>query len=81
MTETKNKLTYRPFVKIKIMMSKYENEDYKYQFEFGEYSLDDIFNENDTNALANKFKKFINQEMKERIDNGDNAELSFSSTL
>jgi len=27
------------------------------------------------------FKKFINQEMKERIDNGDNAELSFGSTL
>ena len=81
MNETKNKLTYRPFVKIKIMMSKYENEDYKYQFEFGEYSLDDIFNENETKALANKFKKFINQEMKERIDNGNNAKLNFGLTL
>lgn len=81
MTETKNKLTYQPFVKIKIMMNKFENEDYKYQFEFGEYSLDDIFNEDETKVLANKFKKFINQEMKERTDNGNNAELNFGLTL
>ena len=81
MSETKNKLTYRPFVKIKVMMSKYENDNYKYQFEFGDYDLNDIFNEEETKILVNKFKKFITQEMKERKDNGNNTELSFGLNL
>ena len=81
MSETKNKLTYRPFVKIKVMMSKYENDNYKYQFEFGDYDWNDIFNENEIKVLVNKFKKFITQEMKERTDNGNNAELNFGSNL
>ena len=81
MSETKNKLTYRPFVKIKVMMSKYENDNYKYQFEFGDYDLNDIFNKEETKILVNKFEKFITQEMKERKDNGNNTELSFGLNL
>ena len=63
------------------MMSKYENDNYKYQFEFGDYDLNDIFNEEETKILVNKFKKFITQEMKERKDNGNNTELSFGLNL
>jgi len=60
MSEKKENINLYPFIKISLMVSKFENDNFINQFQYQEYNLDEIFySSSELDFINNKFKKFI----------------------